>query len=324
MGGGDTPFIRPNVSHCIAENEVHYNPMYVSLSITDLLNAIISGATYITDEYRNGNEIEGRMMEDDVSYIMFRNITYFQDSHYDEDTGGYTELPMPTTFPNGDLRLISKDSSYDVPSVWVNGEKVTAQNIQQNTPTPGSEIVNININADGYVSLYGLLEGRLSTILETSDNMDVFPIVFLEETGAPMDSRDFFGRIFIGFPHNIADLLYTEIGENEYEFDYSQCKLLWSDGNGGYTEVIPNDIVQKYGNSPSLQITLRGSQSISIALASRENQELNAIIDDLVENSWKYPMHFLRKDFSIFNNEYNIEIRLTPQQLQKILKPLFI
>ena len=26
IGGGDTPFVRPNVSHCIAENEVHYNP----------------------------------------------------------------------------------------------------------------------------------------------------------------------------------------------------------------------------------------------------------------------------------------------------------
>ena len=26
-GGGDTPFIKPNVSHCIEENEVHYNPL---------------------------------------------------------------------------------------------------------------------------------------------------------------------------------------------------------------------------------------------------------------------------------------------------------
>lgn len=25
--GGDTPFIKPNVSHCIEENEVHYNPL---------------------------------------------------------------------------------------------------------------------------------------------------------------------------------------------------------------------------------------------------------------------------------------------------------
>ena len=25
-GGGDTPFVRPNVSHCIGENHVHYNP----------------------------------------------------------------------------------------------------------------------------------------------------------------------------------------------------------------------------------------------------------------------------------------------------------
>ena len=26
-GGGDTPFVRPNVSHCIGENHVHYNPL---------------------------------------------------------------------------------------------------------------------------------------------------------------------------------------------------------------------------------------------------------------------------------------------------------
>lgn len=26
-GGGDTPFVKPNVSHCIEENEVHYNPL---------------------------------------------------------------------------------------------------------------------------------------------------------------------------------------------------------------------------------------------------------------------------------------------------------
>ena len=27
-GGGDTPFVEPNVSHCIEENDVHYNPSY--------------------------------------------------------------------------------------------------------------------------------------------------------------------------------------------------------------------------------------------------------------------------------------------------------
>ena len=26
LGGGDTPFVKPNVSYCIEENEVHYNP----------------------------------------------------------------------------------------------------------------------------------------------------------------------------------------------------------------------------------------------------------------------------------------------------------
>ena len=33
-GGGDTPFVRPNVSHCIAENEVHYNPTWADEYLT--------------------------------------------------------------------------------------------------------------------------------------------------------------------------------------------------------------------------------------------------------------------------------------------------
>ena len=33
-GGGDTPFVRPNVSHCIAENEVHYNPTWAEEYLT--------------------------------------------------------------------------------------------------------------------------------------------------------------------------------------------------------------------------------------------------------------------------------------------------
>ena len=40
-GGGETPFVKPNVSHCITENEVHYNPipiMTVKYNVTDTSN----------------------------------------------------------------------------------------------------------------------------------------------------------------------------------------------------------------------------------------------------------------------------------------------
>ena len=40
LGGGDSPFIRPNVSRCIQENEVHYNPipetrLIIKYNVTD-------------------------------------------------------------------------------------------------------------------------------------------------------------------------------------------------------------------------------------------------------------------------------------------------
>ena len=40
-GGGNTPFVKPNVSYCVQENDVHYNPLsihngheYVDLGLT--------------------------------------------------------------------------------------------------------------------------------------------------------------------------------------------------------------------------------------------------------------------------------------------------
>ena len=72
-GGGDTPFVRPNVSHCIAENEVHYNPIphdyskdyltFVALENTTFTFTPASGnaISYSTDNGHNwtvGNSVE--------------------------------------------------------------------------------------------------------------------------------------------------------------------------------------------------------------------------------------------------------------------------
>ena len=43
-GGGDTQFVRPNVSHCIEENEVHYNPIIHDYS-KDYLTFVALGNT---------------------------------------------------------------------------------------------------------------------------------------------------------------------------------------------------------------------------------------------------------------------------------------
>lgn len=45
-GGGDTPFIKPNVSHCIEENEVHYSPL-IDYSKTYLTFEALSDNTHL-------------------------------------------------------------------------------------------------------------------------------------------------------------------------------------------------------------------------------------------------------------------------------------
>ena len=77
-GGGDTPFVKPNVSYCVQENEVHYNPLphdYSKDYLTflalehgtisfDILNSIgtdkITSISYSTDNGANWTTTENR------------------------------------------------------------------------------------------------------------------------------------------------------------------------------------------------------------------------------------------------------------------------
>ena len=70
-GGGDTPFIKPNVSHCIVENHVHYNPRTWAdeyLTFVALENTTFTftpkGENVISYSIDNGdNWIEGNSVE---------------------------------------------------------------------------------------------------------------------------------------------------------------------------------------------------------------------------------------------------------------------
>ena len=55
-GGGVTPFVKPNVSYCIAENEVHYNPIPHDYS-KDYLTFVALENTTFTFTSQSGNAI---------------------------------------------------------------------------------------------------------------------------------------------------------------------------------------------------------------------------------------------------------------------------
>ena len=72
-GGGDTPFVKPNVSYCVQENEVHYNPLphdyskdyltFLALedgtfTFTSKINNAISYSIDNGDSWTEGNSVE--------------------------------------------------------------------------------------------------------------------------------------------------------------------------------------------------------------------------------------------------------------------------
>ena len=94
LGGGDTPFVRPNVSHCVQENEVHYNPK--EMNIIAVFNVTSTNSpTQIMDSssISNFSEIE-------VDGLTLTNIV----SSYTFDTIGEHiikyKLNTPTSIPN--------------------------------------------------------------------------------------------------------------------------------------------------------------------------------------------------------------------------------
>ena len=55
LGGGDTPFVKPNVSHCITENEVHYNPIPETRLVTTFYVSDASQPTRMYGYYIDDN-----------------------------------------------------------------------------------------------------------------------------------------------------------------------------------------------------------------------------------------------------------------------------
>ena len=106
-GGGDTPFIRPNVSHCIEENEVHYNPIPHDYS-KDYLTIV---------SLRNNNEIgwvrDMDYYDADTDSSVVATFDYSLDNgktweHYEPSEIGTS---IVTTLNNGKKMLVKANNT---------------------------------------------------------------------------------------------------------------------------------------------------------------------------------------------------------------------
>lgn len=146
-GGGDTPFIRPNVSHCIEEGHVHYNPYYFPMkvwySVTDdsvdtlLYNyyeGSIDGSQMFTSAIIDGSEVsidsldanEGKYHlsngEHLVEFFLIDNDSVNGQTNYDDDEYvdyfmfDYCTSITKLEIPMG-VRRIGGDSLRNIPNV---------------------------------------------------------------------------------------------------------------------------------------------------------------------------------------------------------------
>jgi len=137
-GGGDTPFVKPNVSHCIEENEVHYNPipiMTVKYNVTDT-----SSQTKLCNRtgYFSVMEIDGVVQPSVVSEYTF--------STTGEHIVKYT-LVDDTTIGNNAFQYCSDITSVTIPNSVKSIGNNAFQGCHMTSVTIPNSVTSIGVDA---------------------------------------------------------------------------------------------------------------------------------------------------------------------------------
>ena len=137
-GGGETPFVKPNVSHCITENEVHYNPipiMTVKYNVTDTSNQTkLCNST----GYFSTMEIDGVVQPSVVSEYTF--------STTGEHIVKYT-LVDDTTIGNNAFQYCTSLTSVTIPNSVKSIGNNAFQGCDMTSVTIGNSVTNIGVRA---------------------------------------------------------------------------------------------------------------------------------------------------------------------------------
>ena len=105
LGGGE--MILPNVSHCIDQNDVHYNPKKQEVTLYTITNISISGMEHAFN-YTFDREIEEEIINPRVEYYVDNELAFIDEAYVWE---GEIYSPMKSTA--GQWTIILKFDSGD-------------------------------------------------------------------------------------------------------------------------------------------------------------------------------------------------------------------
>lgn len=283
-------FIRPNVSHCVAENDVHYNPVLYYLTPKQIVEYAHSFIASL-----------------DEKFLLHRQ------EHTDMDRGEYLNTcehkitqSLYTLSIEKNLRYRNMQTLLDAIdlSYYPNNNNLFGLDVYSNLILTDIRFNNGDDYIGGDIFLY--------KTDETYNGNDVFYFTEFEPT---YDDCSDFDEL-----HSLIEdtVLY---GDNMVLLSpngtYANFSIAYPDGNGGYTTTKPASMPL----TPSIidDTLWENSDWISLTLFNRENQEINTRVDNAVAALKTDFRNWHNGNFSAFSVLDDIKLEV-PKDVYEIIK----
>lgn len=138
--GGEPNFIKPNVSHCVQEGDVHYNRILQPLTITYNASSIDAQYGLFLYNYNNGEEVEYNRHGVDEFESIEINGTALNISDLDNNGGIYT----PSSAGTFECKFVLKDSSTILSRMFMGCERIVSVNIPNGVTSIGDHAFQAN------------------------------------------------------------------------------------------------------------------------------------------------------------------------------------
>lgn len=138
--GGEPNFIKPNVSHCVQEGDVHYNRILQPLTITYNANSVDAQYGLFLYNYDNGEDVEYNRHGVDEFESIEINGTALNISDLDNNSGRYT----PSSAGTFECKFVLKDSSTILSRMFMGCERIVSVNIPNGVTSIGEHAFQAN------------------------------------------------------------------------------------------------------------------------------------------------------------------------------------
>ena len=281
--------VKPNVSHCVSENDVHYNAKAYTLTPKQLVECVHSFMVSKDEKF-----LQHRQEHMDIQAEIYSNIC---------------ESKLATTFYYLNLE---KNLRYSNFLICLNS--VGVDYTQNNSQIFRIDIINdlqystLRLDYDNMFVEYDIVLYKTS---ETYNGNDVFYISYYDIIGGDDDGT--IGDLIVNNTILYGDNMVLLCPHNTY----ANFTIAYPDGNGGYTTTKPASFVV----TPSIVNGTFHTNTdwISLNLFHRQDQEISTRVDNAITALRSDFRNWFNGDFSALSVLDDIKLEV-PRDVYEIIK----